>query len=763
MAGGAWALTQTTVRSDLTTFMPQAANPGQRMLVQELRRGPVTRTILLALEGGSREQLADASRLMQKKLRASNLFVRVANGEQLFDDDERRRLFAFRYLLSPTSNAARFSAESLRSELRRRLRELASPLSGFDKRLLPEDPTVEFRTMLAAWRGRSEPRRFRGVWFSPDGERALLVAETHAPGFEMDAQQRVVDTIRAALLDTGRNDIRLTMSGPGVFTVASRNLIRAEAQRLGIVASVLALLVLLVSYRSLRLLLLGGLPLVSAIVFAVVAVDLVFGGIHGISLAFGVTVIGVAIDYPIHLFSHLHGSEPVARSLTRIWPTVRLGAVTTAMGYIAMSDRSFPGLRELATFAIVGLLTAAVCTRWILPSLLPSMWVSSRRPFLAAWYPRVERPGSVWTGVVLAAALLSLATLLLRDASPWQDDIAALSPIPANLIALDRELRGQLAVSDVNHLVVVEGRDAEQALARSESLAEALQGLVDAGLMDGFDYAARYLPSAARQKERQRSLPTREVLEADLKRVLADLPFKANVFRPFVDAVAASRAMVPMGIEDLRGSTLGLRVATLLFPVDGGWNALVPLAGVHDPAVAEAWMQRELGDGLRYLDLKRDTNRLMSSFRERALIRVSWGALVIALVLWVGLRDPRRVLLVMLPGLCAIVVDIALLLQLGETLSLFHLVSLLLVLGISIDYGLFFSRGDDSVEMRVRTFHGLTVCVVSTVTVFGVLAWSELPVLGAIGATVAIGVTVSFATAMLLAQHALPRRASATA
>ena len=90
----------------------------------------------------------------------------------------------------------------------------------------------------------------------------------------------------------------------------------------------------------------------------------------------------------------------------------------------------------------------------------------------------------------------------------------------------------------------------------------------------------------------------------------------------------------------------------------------------------------------------------------------------------------------------------------GQLLSLFHLVSLLLVVGISIDYGLFFSRGDADADLRGRTFHGLSVCVLSTVSVFGILATSRLPVLNAIGTTVAVGVALSFLAAMLLARPA---------
>ena len=75
----------------------------------------------------------------------------------------------------------------------------------------------------------------------------------------------------------------------------------------------------------------------------------------------------------------------------------------------------------------------------------------------------------------------------------------------------------------------------------------------------------------------------------------------------------------------------------------------------------------------------------------------------------------------------------------GESLSLFHLATFLLVIGLGLDYALFFNRRDENNEERLRTLYGLLVCGTTTVLVFGVLASSSIPVLHAIGMTASIG------------------------
>jgi predicted exporter len=749
-----WLFLQGSVRNDMMSFMPRAATPAQRLLLNELRAGPVARLMLITLAGAPREELAKISKQVAARLRASHLFARVANGEQLFDAAEQARLFAYRYLLSPGVSPEAFGADALHAALQARLHELASPLPGFDRRWLSRDPTAEMRTLLSSWRGQMQPASYRGVWFDGEGQQALLLAQTTASGFDIDAQARAQQAVRQAVEAVGGGSVELGLSGAGVFAVSSRDLIRADTRRLGVLAGVAMTLVLLAAYRSLRLLLIGALPLLSAVAAGIVAVVLLFGAIHGIVLAFGVTVMGVAIDYPIHLFSHLNAGEPVRQSLARIWPTIRLGAITTAMGYLAMTGTDFPGLMQFATFAIAGLLAAAACTRWALVGLLPATGGQARASAMAAWYARSAPPGIAWQGLMIAAGVLAMAYLASLDSSLWEDDIAALSPIAESQMARDRHLHAQLGVPDTNHVLLVKGADAESALQASEGLARGLRRLVAEGAIGSFDFAARYLPSVRTQLKRQQALPQAARLHADLEQALAGMPFKAGAFAPFEEDVAVARALPPLVPADLDGTALGVRVRSSLLALDGEWVVLMTLAGVADSQALQSFLSQQQPGGLYYLDLKRDTRGLMADFRQHAAVRVLWGVLGIVAVLAIGLRSARRTLRVLLPGLLAVLVTVAVLRLGGERLSLFHLVSLLLVVGISIDYGLFFSRGDADAGIRGRTFHGLVVCVLSTVTTFGILSTSQLPVLDAIGGTVAVGVAVSFLAAMLLARPA---------
>ena len=144
-------------------------------------------------------------------------------------------------------------------------------------------------------------------------------------------------------------------------------------------------------------------------------------------------------------------------------------------------------------------------------------------------------------------------------------------------------------------------------------------------------------------------------------------------------------------------------------------------------------------DAVRYVDLKEESNRLMTAYRDRTVELLGWGMAAIAIVLAFGLRSISLVGRVIAPILCSLIVVAAVLLGSGEPLSLFHVATFLLVIGLGLDYALFLNRPEGTEAERARTYYGLLVCSTTTILVFGVLAFSKTPVLHAIGVTAACG------------------------
>src|SRR4029077_10217818 len=170
----------------------------------------------------------------------------------------------------------------------------------------------------------------------------------------------------------------------------------------------------------------------------VVAVDLAFGGVHGITLAFGATLLGEAVDYPSFLLTQAARGEPLSATRRRIGLWLRLAVLTTACGSVALLLSGFRGLVQLGMLTAVGIVAAGLVTWYGLPRWIPPQWTGR----LPAPVPAVHLRWRVRRSVGLAiAAIAPVLVLALAWGKPvWNDDPARLNPLPMNLVARDREL-----------------------------------------------------------------------------------------------------------------------------------------------------------------------------------------------------------------------------------------------------------------------------------------------------------------------------------
>ncbi len=736
------------ISRDLTYFLPRDPNVADRILIEQLRSGFPSRLLLLALGEADEQALAVASEQLAARLRSDPLFERVDNGHALWSEAEVRLITEHRYLLSPAVSSGHFAPESLRRELEARWAELASTGGLVTKHLLPRDPTGETMRVLRQFEGRAQPAQRLGVWFARDGTRALLIAQTRAPGFDLDAQEAAVAAVRSAFAEVAHPaSMTLQLSGPGPFAVEINRAITRDAERISTLTVLGVGLFLGWVYRSVRFVLLTLLPLACGALAGMAAVTLFAGSVHGIMLGFGSALIGFANDYPIHLFTHLSGREPAEAAIRRIWPTIRLGVATTVAGFGAMLFSGFPGLVELGVFSIVGLWTAGLVCRWVMPTFITGGFALPRWDLMFRWLDQGARRRA-WYGAMVAA-MLALAANAINPVPIWDDDIAHLTPLSKSRQQFDQELRSELRAPELNRIILVLGESQEVVLQRSEALAHKLDALVTEKVLSSYDLAARILPSERRQRFRQQALPDPQRLRRDLNEAARGLPFAAAAFEPFLQDISRARVQAPLVRADLAGTALALALEPLLFPYADQWVALLTLGDVSAPdRIASA----VTGEGVHVLDLRQESTRLITRYRQETLGLLGLGAIAIVLLLRLGLGAWAAAARVLLPMALALLVTGTVVRSVSGGLSLFHLISLLLVMGLAMDYGLFFNRSAVDAQEHRRTQVSLLVCTATTVLAFGLLALSHTPLLQAIGATVGLGAATAFVFAASLAR-----------
>ena len=718
------------IATDLTAFLPAGATPEQELVAGQLERGAASRLLLVAAGDARREVGPGELERLRAALAETGAFRLVATYPDPAMLDGHEILFDYRYLLSDRLDTEDFRAPALRATFAGIVAQLRRGDGAIDEEMLARDPTGEMPYLLRQWAGGAPADAVDG-WRLDDGRPVLLAAADAAP-YDLESQARALAAIEAVAAEFDPA-VPVEIAGAPAVAVGTRDVIRSEAVRVTGLASIAAVLVLLVALRRAPAVVLALVPVVSGVLAGAAAVRLGFGEIHGITLAFGATLLGVTVDYPLHHLwrSRVAGTTPPERAIRR---PLFVGALSTAVGFAALAMAGVGGLQQLALLAVTGIVVAAAVTSWVLPAL-------ARRPVARLQGPPVlPLTAPPWLAPTLAAVLIAGGLLAAATGARLDTNLATMSPVPAELAERDGVFRAALGLAEPRFVAVFAGSDRESALQRSEAARPALDAAVAAGHLDRYDTVVRLLPSGRAQAERAAALPSAQTLAPAVAAATADLPLATEAFAPFIEDVAASRERPALVADDLPAGLLRDWIDERLVAQRGEWLSLAPLAGVTD---ADA-----IGDALdngRVLDLQREADRLVTGYQHQALLHFAIGAVLIAAVLFAGTRSARRTAQILLVAGGAVGGTVLLLAATGTALSLFHVIALLLVVGLSIDYGVF-ARPGDAVGAG-----SVSICALSSALAFAVLATADIPLLQAIGVTVTCGTILAWALAGLFA------------
>lgn len=750
--------------ADLSAFLPSKPTVEQQMLMDQLKDGLASRLILVGIEGADSVTRATISKSIAQKLRGNPAFVTVNNGEDVTTEHDKKYLFNHRYLLSPAITPERFTVDGLKTAITESIEQIASPAGLLLKSLLPHDPTGEMLQLLDQMNAENRPNLVEGAWSSKDGNTALLLLQTSALGSNTDAQKLAMQSIEAAFQTAQRDQVQkatLLMTGPGVFSVVARDTIKTQVRVIFIISSILIGVLLLAVYRSATALLLGFLPVLTGVVAGIAAVSLGFGVVHGITLGFGTALIGEAVDYSIYLFmqsEHSQGDQERQREawVSNVWPTVRLGVLTSVFGFAVLLLSGFPGLAQLGLYSVAGLVAAAAMTRFVLPHLLPRNFkiadVTKAGKVLATFANQAIKLR--WLAMVLL--LVSSVIVYQHHDRLWNKELAALSPVSQADQHLDTRLRSGMGAPDVRYVVVVSGDSQQAALESAEKVSKALHPLVEQEELQSFDSASHYLPSNAQQKARITALPDADTLKSRLNLAIKDLPVKAKIFQPFLEDVETAKQLPLLNRKSLDGTSMAMAVDAMLLQQGKHWTALIPLTAGEGKSIDAEKVRQQLQaiPEALFVDMKSESNKLYATYMDEAIMLSLAGVVAIIALLIVVLRSFSRVVAIVIPLAAAVLTVTAGLALFGQQLIILHLIGMLLIVAIGSNYALFFNPPSDTVEsITPRTYASLLFANIATVLGFGLLAFSTVPVLQAMGLTVAPGVILALLFSAIFASQ----------
>jgi predicted exporter len=749
------------VTTDITHFLADETDAQLAGISRQLAQSELTRTMILDVHGEDPAAARAAAKDMAATLQEHPEVGWLRVGPGAFDGEAIHGLY-FPHRMQLLADPQELTDAGLRAAARALKQELGRMTGTFIKKVAPADPLLlyvrQLRGLEAARAGGLTVED--GQFVTEDGHALVMLATRHSP-FDAGSQAPLQLAIEEAF--AGANAARgggLTLGRSAVarFAIAAEQAMKADIGRISTISLAGLLLLFVAMFRWPRLIALLMLPLALGVAAALAVCLLLFGSVHGLTLAFGATLIGVCIDYSVHLLNH-HLLDPRRStpevSARRIAPGLWLGALTTIAGFAGLAWTSFPGLREIAVFASVGVLVAVLATRYWLPAMIPrTAEAGSLQRAAASGLARavtaMGRRRAVVAGLPIAALLVAAIGL---PRIQWSDDIKLLTVMDAGMLAEDEAVRDRVARMDGGRFLVAIGRGADVAAAEAAALDvndqvfARLVAAQAAGELAGFRSLHTFIPGPTAQAASLAAMRAPD-LPGRLDAAFTAEGFKSGSFAPMFAEL--ERAPGPLQLAELAASPMGDLVRSFRVELGAGEAektvaVLSFVRGVEDAGA----LRGRLADvaGAHYFDQQAALAGAYGRYRERTLELVVLGLVAVFGMVWLRHRRAIVALAAFAPAVLAAGASLGILALCGLPIGLLHVVALLLVLSMGVDYGVFLAETREDPEGFAATVLSVLIACLSTVLAFGLLAMSASPALQAIGLTVGLGVLLSLVLA----------------
>lgn len=621
------------------------------------------------------------------------------------------------------------------------LAQLYSAFAGVSGKELANDPLLLVRGAQLAMQQHASQLTLQHGWLVARDKQGrqwyFIHGELASNSFDMQQSHEVVQQLQtlASGLQQRYPDTRLLTRGTVLYSDFASQQARHDVSTLGVATVIGVLLLVFAVFRSPRPLLLCALSVSIGALAGITMTLLCFGELHLMTLVMSISIVGISADYTLYYLTErmVHGADVSAQqSLQKVRPALLLALATAAIAYLMMLFAPFPGLRQLAVFAASGLtascLTVICWYPWLVRGLpvrpVPAMILMAR--WLAAW----RRQRWLNVGLPLLVALISLSGLAMLKVD---DDISQLQALPPQLLQQDAQLTQLTGQRADQTWFMVWGDSAEQTLQRLETLAPQLQHAQQQQWLTSW----RLLPLAS-QAQQQRDLALLQQAAPGVVTRLREAGIE--IAEPDLQAMTVTPAAWQRS-----PNSEGWRLLWLSLP-NGRSGALVPVSGVHNSAQLAALAQAL--PGVAWIDRKSTFDQLFSFYRVMLgwLLLAALVAIAISYMLRLGIR---RGLVSVLPSVLSLGAGLAALAFSGHSLNLFSLLALVLVLGIGINYTLFFSNPRGT---PITSLLAVSLAMCTTLLTLGMLVFSQTQAISSFGIVLCSGIF----TAFLLAPLALP-------
>ncbi|GGQ03606.1 MMPL family transporter [Shewanella litoralis] len=763
LISGVWQWQQgARIQTDILAMLPHLQQDKLTETALDTVEQRLANQVYIAILADSDNQAVNAAQQLMTSLQSQpqQAFNAIRSGADNQLEELAKVYFEHRFSLLTHQQAHALATDNWHELLATAQNQLYSAFGFANSQLLASDPLLLFPANLLALSPNSKLRSQQGILLTDtdSGVAAIVMAKGRDSAFSPTAQQQQILALQSAFSQITQQypQIRVLKAGALFHAIASTESAKQEISKIGLISLLGIVLLVWLAFRSVMPLVAATLTLSTGVVFAFVATLSLFGELHLLTLVFGTSLIGVAIDYSFHFYceKQAHPNDTASDTIKRIFPALTLALATSASAFIAIGFTPFPGMQQVAVFCAAGLIGAYLTLLLVFPLLgnhslkhtqglgFAQAYLNGLKRVFTPTQP-VQKASQKVMFMLLPVAVLAILFFGLSQLTS-NDDIRQLQQSPESITTEENQLRQLLSGGTDNQFILVSSANEQDLLQTLEQLTPVLETAISNNEIAQAVSLSRFIPSMARQQyhyQLQQQLYQQHLAEI-IEQMGLDDSIKASLIAEFNQANSAwltPQTVLKHANDDLKALWLG-DVASADNTTQFG--AIVLLGGIDSlPSLTQRLTNQSWPLGqVRVIDKVGDISNIMGQYRQLTFQLLMWVFALASIVFSVKYGIKLALAIVAVPAF-AVLLTLACLGLVGSSISLFHALAFILVLGIGIDYSLFFAEAK-------HTSHGVMMAIFmsacSTLLAFGLLALSQTHAIHFFGLTLLFGISFAF-------------------
>ncbi len=610
-----------------------------------------------------------------------------------------------------------------------------------------------------------------GFLTTPNRSKILLFIKPTLSGSETKQNTDFVNElneIKKHLNADFKDRVSVDYFGANFIAVANAAQIKQDILTTIALSITLLMVVLIFYYRNIFIPFIVFVPTVFGAVTALAFVYFFLGKVSAISISIGAILLGVTIDYSLHILTHFKHHLDVKSLYEQITKPVIISSATTAAAFLCLLFVESEVLKDLGVFAAVSVLASAFFALIVIPHLYrPSAKIKTRKPHIFDRLAAVDyHRNKVLVFLTLAVVIVSI---IVFGKLQFNNNISDLNFVSEELRDAEAKLEESTSLTSKSIYVTVYGAPEEEVLLKNDAVFSVLQQTKNENGIGKMSSIGSVLFSEEKQQERINRW--REFWNSErvdfVKQALIESSkeygFKPEAYSRFYSHLENNFS--PKNVNDFEA--INTIPVSEFVSESNGFYTVSTLVKVDEEQRQQLVSKFQNFEGVLLIDRQELNETFLGQLKDDFGSLINYSLLVIFLILWLFFKRIELVLVAIIPIVITAIVTVGVLVLLKIELNIFSLIVCTLIFGIGVDFSIFmtsaFQKKYTGFTIDLRTYKAsILLAVLTTSLAIGVLVFAKHPALKSISVASIVGVfsalIVTFVFYPLLFQYFFENR-----